>query len=91
MNRQIAEPCSFFNCLNTTLPEVLKVIVHFFDLVGRKCGSDRGHLTMTLSDAWLPGRQTKNLSQSSTPSLAHRRCYSRDRSNRLLDPDFTGP
>jgi hypothetical protein len=25
------------------------------------------------------------LSQSSTPSLAYRRCYHRDRSNRLLD------
>ena len=29
-----AEPCSLFNCLNTTLLEVLKVIVHFFELVG---------------------------------------------------------
>ena len=26
--------CSFFNCLNTPLLEVLEVIVHFFELVG---------------------------------------------------------
>ena len=26
--------CSFLNCLNTTLLEILKVIVHFFELVG---------------------------------------------------------
>jgi len=29
------EPYSLFNCLNATLLEVLKVIVHFFELVGR--------------------------------------------------------
>jgi hypothetical protein len=30
----MAEQCSFFNCLNTTLLEVFKVIVHFFELLG---------------------------------------------------------
>jgi len=30
----MAEPCSFFNCLNATLLEVLKVIAHFFEPVG---------------------------------------------------------
>lgn len=34
-NCQMAEPCSFFNCLDTTLLEVLKMIVHFFELAGR--------------------------------------------------------
>lgn len=34
MNCQMAEPCSFFDCLNTTLLEVLKVIMHFLELVG---------------------------------------------------------
>ena len=29
------EPCSFFNCLNATLLEVLEVIEHFFEPFGR--------------------------------------------------------
>lgn len=35
MNYRVAEPRSFFNCLNATSFEVLKMIAHFLELVGR--------------------------------------------------------
>jgi len=45
-------PCSFFNCLNTTLLEVLEVVVHFFEPVGGVT-----LLICNLADdaKWIPG------------------------------------
>jgi hypothetical protein len=46
------KPCSFLNCLDTTLPEVLEVVVHFLELGGGVAGPIRN----LADDAkWIPG------------------------------------
>jgi hypothetical protein len=60
----MADSCSFFNGLDTTLLEILKVIVHFLELVGR--------VTFPIRDLaddakWIPG--TVRLGRISGKSL----------------------